>query len=302
MKLKKIIATTLATVATCATFGFASCGGGDVCNTAKIIEIPLSAESYAVAVSKEDPTLLTTVNSVLEKNATEITAMIKAYENKEYVDDTPIDETYVEGVVSYTDSMANNDSYLVMATDAPFAPFEYRVGTNWGGIDVEIGKLIATEMGKTLAIKQTAFDTITLAVSNGDVDIGLAGLTITPARQKTVNFSNPYYTEAYQVVIVKENDTRFDACKTTQDVETVLNGLANGTKVGSQSGTTGAKYIQGDANDAEGFGFTGYANLTLKLYSTHADAVRDMINGQVSLCVVDNLVAVQIVDNINKFA
>ena len=35
------------------------------------------------------------------------------------------------------DSMAANDAYLVMATDAPFAPWEYQVGQNWGGIDIE---------------------------------------------------------------------------------------------------------------------------------------------------------------------
>jgi hypothetical protein len=51
--------------------------------------------------------------------------------------------------------------------------------------------------------------------------------------------------------------------------------------------------------DAEGFQFTGYANLSLSLYETHAEAVRDMSNGQVSLCVVDYSVAVAIVNEIN---
>lgn len=303
MSIKKVLACTLAATAAFAAMSFSSCGKDDGCSTVKMIEIPLSQESYAVAVNKDDASLLETVNDVLEAKATEIQALISAYENKDYDDtDTPIDRSYVENVVTFENSMASNDSYLVMATDAPFAPWEYRVGEHWGGIDVEIGKMIADELDKTLAIKQTTFSQIPAAVNNGDADIGLAGLTITPARMQTVNFSNPYYTEAYQVVVVKENDTRFDACVTTEDVENVLRSLGGGTKVGSQAGTTGAKYIQGDANDPEGFGFAGYSNLTLKTYTTHADAVRDMINGQVSLCVVDNLVASSIVDNINKAA
>lgn len=303
MKLKKVIAGTLAAVATFATVGMASCGGNtEVCNTVKLIDVSLSSESYGVAVNKNDATLLENVNKVLSENAEEIATMISAYESKNYEDDVPTDNSYVEGVVTYQESMSNNDEYLVMATDAPFAPWEYKVGENWGGIDIEIGQMIAEELGKTLAVKQTAFDTICMAVNNGDADIGLAGLTITPARQNTVTFSTPYYNEAYQVIVVKENDTRFDDCKTTADIEAKLAELKNGTKVGSQTGTTGAKYISGDKNDPDGFGFNGYANLTLKPYDTHADAVRDMVNGEVSLCIVDNLVAAQIVAQINAAA
>ncbi len=301
--MKKFIATLLAAVAVLSAFGFASCGDKKTdSNKVKLIDVSLSSESYGVAVNKNDASLLTTVNSVLAENATAISAMIATYESKNYEDDVPTDNSYVEGVVTYQDTMNNDDSYLVLATDAPFAPWEYRVGENWGGIDIEIGKMIATELGKTLAVKQTAFDTICMAVNNGDADIGLAGLTITPARQNTVTFSTPYYNEAYQVIVVKESDTRFDDCKTTADIEAKLAELANGTKVGSQTGTTGAKYISGDINDPDGFGFAGYANLTLKPYETHADAVRDMVNGQVSLCVVDNLVAAQIVAQINAAA
>ena len=162
--------------------------------------------------------------------------------------------------------------------------------------------MIADKLDKTLAVKQTAFDTICMAVNNGDADIGLAGLTITPAREQTVNFSNPYYEEAYQVLVVKEDDTRFNDCTTTEQIVAKLKTLSSGTKVGSQTGTTGAKYIVGYKNDPDGFGFDGFSNLTLKPYDTHADAVRDMVNGQVSLCIVDNLVAAQIVAQINAAA
>jgi len=104
------------------------------------------------------------------------------------------------------------------------------------------------------------------------------------------------------IPIVNENDTTFDGCKTAEDVEAILKGMENGTKVGSQTGTTGAKYISGDVDDPDGFGFEGFKNLTLQNYETHADAVRDMVNGTVAFCVVDNLVAAQIVAQINAAA
>lgn len=272
--------------------------GGQSASKVKMIDIKLSAEEYGVAVKTGDTELLNTVNNVLSTKKTEIDTLIDTYENKEYQDDTPVDNTVTEGVVAYKEGMSK-DEYLIMATDAPFAPWEYTVGNKFGGIDVEIGKMIADTLGKTLAIKQTAFDTICMTVNQGGADIGLAGLTITPARQKVVTFSNPYYSEAYQVVVVKANDTTFDNCKTTEDVVAVLNSLKNGTKVGSQTGTTGAKYISGDADSEDGFGFTGFANLTLKSYDTHALAVRDLSNGSLSLCIVDNLVAAQLIPQIN---
>ena len=296
--MKKII-TLLFALMFCVVGGAAMTGcGGQSASKVKMINIKLSSEEYGVAVKSGDADLLNTVNQVLATNKDAIDTLIETYENKEYQDDTPVDNTVTEGVVTYTDGMDKNQ-YLVMATDAPFAPWEYTVGNNYGGIDVEIGKMIATALGKTLAIKQTAFDTICMTVNQGGADIGLAGLTITPARQKVVTFSTPYYTGAYQVLVVKADDTTFDNCQTTDDVVAILKTLKNGTKVGSQTGTTGAKYISGDEGTEDGFGFPGFKNLSLKSYDTHALAVRDLSNGSLSLCVVDNLVAAQVVAQIN---
>lgn len=275
-------------------FGMVGCSKPESSGRVKLIDIRLTNEDYGIAINKEDATLLATVNQVLANKQTEIENVYKLY------NETGVEEGYyVEDVVAYADGM-NSDQYLVLATDYPFEPYEYMVGTNYAGIDIEIGKMIADELGKTLAIKYVAFDLICTTVNNGGADLGLAGLTITDGRKNTVNFSNPYETGTYQVIIVPEEVTLFDDCETKEDVIEVLSSYANGTKAGSQTGTTGAKYIQGDLEDAEGFQFTGYANLTLKTYTTHADAVRDMVNGQVSLCVVDYSVAVSIVNQINS--
>lgn len=276
-------------------FSMVGCGDKDeFSGRVKFIDVKLSEESYGVAVSREDADLLNEVNSVLTSKATEIEALFTKYANADETDAT----LKVAGVVAYNDSMDGNSNYLVMATDAPFAPYEYMVGDGYAGIDIEIGKMIADHLGKTLAIKQTAFDTICTVVNQGGADIGLAGLTITPARQVTVNFSKPYFEEAYQVIVVPEEVTTFDN-KTAEEIVQILKGMKKGTKVGSQTGTTGAKYILGDIGDADGFGFVGYSNLTLKQYTTHADAVRDMVNGQVDFCIVDNAVAASIVAQVN---
>ncbi len=293
-KLLSLLAALVLTV-TCA-FALVGCGGSEYSGRVKMIDVKLSQESYGIAVSKTDASLLATVNAVLAENEAAVAALFTKYINAD--DDNTTNMPAVAGVVAYEDSMQGNDDYLVMATDAPFAPYEFTVGNGYAGIDIEIGKMIADELDKTLAIKQTAFNTICTVVNQGGADIGLAGLTITPAREQTVNFSTPYYTEAYQVLVVPEEVTTFDN-KTAAEIVSILNDMKKGTKVGSQTGTTGAKYIQGDKNDPDGFGFDGYTNLTLKTYDTHADAVRDMVNGAVKFCVVDNAVAASIVAEIN---
>ena len=289
-KILTIIVTVLLAFA-CA-FGTIGCGAPKASGRVKLINVELTSEDYGIAVNKSDASLLTAVNTVLADRATDIANVFDRY-------NAGVESTYyIDGVVTYQSGMSSDD-YLVLATDYPFEPYEYMVGTNYAGIDIEIGKMIADYLDKTLAIKYVAFDLICTAVNNGDADLGLAGLTITEGRKNTVNFSNPYEMGTYQVVIVPEEVTLFDACQTKADVEAVLSAYAAGTKAGSQTGTTGAKYIQGDLDDNEGFQFTGYSNLTLKTYNTHADAVRDMVNGQVSLCIVDYSVAVSIVSQIN---
>ena len=299
--MKKFIAFMLtAVLALTMSVSLVACNGGNTAsNKIKMIDVKLSAEEYGIAVSKTNDGLLGTVNTVLTEQASKINTLIKNYEGKDYgEDDTAIDGTYVEGVVAYQTGMSS-DEYLVLATDYPFAPFEYMVGTNFGGIDIEIGKLIADKLGKKLAVKYVAFDLICTAVNNGDADLGLAGLTITEARKQTVNFSKPYYTGAYQVLVVMEDDTN---CKTAEDVDAILKAMANGTKVGSQTGSTGYKFIAGDKDESGFSEFKGYSNLSAKGYSTHADAARDMVNGAVKFCVIDNLVASSVVAQINASA
>ena len=62
------------------------------------------------------------------------------------------------------------------------------------GVDVEIINRVAEKLDKKIEIKNVEFDVIIDNVADGVIaDAGAAGLTITPAREKKVNFSIPYY-------------------------------------------------------------------------------------------------------------
>lgn len=189
----------------------------------KVIDIALTTESYGIAVDKNQPELLASINDILATKTAEIDAIFAKYAN---VDDN--NSANWSGTTIPAGTYDASKNQLVLATNAAFAPFEFVVGNEFAGIDLEIGKLIADTLGMELVILNMDFEAITASLGNNGVDVGIAGMTINAARKKVVNFSAPYYTDAYQVILAMEDDTRFDDCKTTEEVLEILKNL--GTK------------------------------------------------------------------------
>ncbi|MBQ8793456.1 MAG: transporter substrate-binding domain-containing protein [Clostridia bacterium] len=291
--LKKILA---AALALCMLFCFVGCGDTETSSTAddtakatakvKVIDINLTEEEYAFGVDKDQPELLTKVNEFVKKIQDDGTF------------DEICDKYFGDGEKTPVKSATEDASkeQLVVATNAQFEPFEYKVGENFYGIDMEIAKLLADYLGKELVIKDMEFDAVCLSVGQHKCDIAMAGLTVNEKREEHVTFSTSYYT-ANQKLIVKGDDTTFDACKTTEDVEKILKSLDKTTKIGYQNGTTGSLYVQGDAD----WGFDGY-DVEGKGYGSGSLAVQDLINGNIKYVVIDSDPATFIVEAINAVA
>ena len=180
----------------------------------KVIEVPLTEEEYGYAISKTDSTLLAQVNTFIAKikaNGTYDTILNKYFGNG----------AAIEGIASATKDLSKADKQLVVATNASFAPFEYKIGDKYAGVDMEIAKLLADELNMELVIEDMEFASVVTSIGKNGVDIGMSGMTINDERKKTVNFSDSYYNAA-QVLIVKADDTSFDGCKTAAAVEALL--------------------------------------------------------------------------------
>lgn len=188
----------------------------------KVIDIALTTESYGIAVDKKQTELLSQINNILSTKKADIDAIFAKYAD---VDDNNSANWSGDTIPAGTYDASKNQ--LVVATNAAFAPFEFKVGNAFAGIDMEIAKLIADTLGMELVIMDMEFDAITASLGNNGVDIGIAGMTINATRKAVVNFSDPYYTDAYQVILAMETDTRFDACQTTEDVLKILKELGN---------------------------------------------------------------------------
>lgn len=267
-----------------------SCGTANNADTAKVkvVNIPLSEESYAFCVNKADAELLANVNAYL--------AQIKQDGTFDSICDNYFGNGTPASVVSAVEDASKDQ--LVVATSTGFEPFEMVDGNGvFSGIDLEIADGLAKFLGKELVIKDMQFEGVVTSVQQGICDIGMAGLSITPARQEVVTFSDSYYS-ANQVLIVPADNTEFDACKTADDVVAILNAKDKGCKIGCQRGTTGAIYIDGDSEDPDGYGFAGLPATKME-YDYAALAFTAMINGEVDYVIVDDAPANAIAKAIN---
>ncbi len=153
---------------------------------------------------------------------------------------------------------------LVMATNAEFPPYEYHDGDAIVGIDAEIAKAIADELGMELEIEDIAFDSIIPEIVSGKADMGLAGMTVTEDRMQSVDFSDTY-AKASQKIIV------------TEDSEIASPDDLKGVIVGVQLGTTGDIYV----SDLEADG------TTVERYSKGFEAVQALSQGKIDAVVID---------------
>lgn len=279
--MKKFLALLLAALML---FSFTACSSNS--GKVKVIDIDLTDELYAFGVDKDQPELLANTNAFIKK--IKENGQFDAICNKYFGDGTPTPVTSAEP--------DDSKDQLVVVTNAEFAPFEYKEGDKYLGIDMEIADLLAKELGKELVILNVQFDAVCLNVSQKKADIAMAGLTISEDRKEHVTFTDSYYT-ASQRLIVKEDDETFKDCKTVEDVEKILNGFGSDVKIGVQNGTTGEGYCKG----SEDLGFAGY-KVTTKGYSNGALAVQDMINGNIDYVVIDAAPAERIVSSFNEKA
>ncbi len=300
--MKKLLCIVLAVVMVC--IGFAACSKSDNSTTekketettqqtekVKVIDINLSDEEYALGINKSDKELLDKTNAYIKdikENGTLDEICNHFFGNGEPV------------AVESAKEDASKDQ-LVVATNAEFAPFEYKKGDSFYGVDMEIVKGLADSLNKELVIKDMKFDAVVTSVQNGKADLAAAGLTVNATRAKQVNFADSYYS-ASQKLIVKGDDTKFDTCKTKEDVDAILNTFDSSVKIGGQSGTTGETYVKGDLDKGEdGFGFAGL-KATFVPYDNGSLAVQDLINGNVNYVIIDAAPADAITTAINAVA
>lgn len=155
---------------------------------------------------------------------------------------------------------------LVVGTSADFPPYEFHKEVNGKdeivGFDIEIAKEIAKDLGVKLEIKDMSFDGLLGALSTGNVDMVIAGMTPDAERSKSVDFSKIYY-EAEQTMLVRAED---------KDKYTGVEALT-GKKIGAQKGSIQESIAKEQIKDSQVKGLGKITNLVLELKNKKVDGV-----------------------------
>lgn len=151
---------------------------------------------------------------------------------------------------------------IVMVTNAEFPPYEYHENDTIVGIDADIARAVAEQMGVELEIQDMAFDSLIPAIQSGKADFAAAGMTVDEDRLKNVDFTDTY-AQAAQVIIVKKDSPIASPDELT------------GKKIGVQTGTTGDIY----ASDIE--------NAEVQRFNKGMEAVMALNQGKIDAVIID---------------
>ncbi|MDL4864304.1 transporter substrate-binding domain-containing protein, partial [Halomonas elongata] len=135
---------------------------------------------------------------------------------------------------------AAQDQTLDVATDPSFVPFEMmdQETGEMTGFDMDIIKEISERAGFDYNLRTMDFNGIIPAVQTGNIDIAIAGITITDERSKIVDFSDPYYDSGLKLLVNADDDS----IQTVEDLE--------GKKVGTKIGSTSYDYLEENLGDS----------------------------------------------------
>ena len=160
-----------------------------------MLDTAFAEESYAIAVSKDNPDLTEALNGAIAelKEDGTLDAILDKYIAK------------VEGATGYVSPEGTEypNGTLVMATNAAFDPYEYIENGEIVGIDAEFAKALCDKLGYDLEIEDMEFDSIIAAVVSGKADFGMAGMTVTPEREEQIDFTDTYCTAAQNIIVLK---------------------------------------------------------------------------------------------------
>ena len=158
---------------------------------------------------------------------------------------------------------------ITFGTNPEFPPFEFVTSNGvigeFDGIDMAIAKQIGEENGMEVKMESMEFDSLLVALQNGQIDAVIAGMTATDERRETVDFSTPYYT-ATQVMIVKEDSDITSAADMADKKICVIQGY------------TGEVCVQD----------MGY---TYEAFKKGTEAVMELVNGKCDVVVLDSATA-----------
>lgn len=151
---------------------------------------------------------------------------------------------------------------IVLGTSPDYPPYEFMAKGKVVGMDIEIAKKIAKDMGVKLVIKKMSFDSLLVALQSGKVDMVISGVNPTAKRAKSVDFSKSYY-KAGQYILINKSD---------KGVYKNRNSFSD-KKLGAQTGSLPYNLAKSHAKGATVKGMDTVSDLVIALKSHKVEGV-----------------------------
>jgi lysine-arginine-ornithine-binding protein len=157
-----------------------------------------------------------------------------------------------------------------IATEASFPPFsKTEPNGSYSGFEIDLGNEVCKRADLTCQWVKMDFDGMIAALLASKIDMIFSSISITPERQKVVDFSLPYYSTANRFIAKKGAVITFSP-----------DGL-KGRTVGVYAGSTQDKYIQAK--------YAGIA--TPRGYQRVDQITADLVAGRIDMAFLAELVA-----------
>lgn len=163
---------------------------------------------------------------------------------------------------------------IVVVTENAYPPLQF-VDPKSGeaiGWEYDAMRELAERLNFTLEIENASWDAMIPAVSEGQYDIGMTGITIRDDRREMVDFSEPYM-RSEMFMLVRADEERFTDAASFAALEDGL--------IGAQAGTTPFYTAVYEVLDGD------EQNPRIKLLETFGAAVQALRTGDVDLVLTD---------------
>lgn len=150
-------------------------------------------------------------------------------------------------------------------------PMVFEQGGKMVGADLEIFEGYCKSRGCTLEVTGYDWQGMLGAVSSGRADVAFSGISITDKRKEVMDFSEPYYDNAWHLVSLAKKDIKLPDLKTLKKYS-----------IGYPRGMAYADLIK---TDLEPKGL--YSLSQVKLYPTYNEVIADLQNGNLDLAFIE---------------
>ncbi len=187
---------------------------------------------------------------------------------------------------------------LTVGTSAEYEPFEYMEDGEYKGFDLELIAKIADELGLEIDYKNVDFDSLVAGVASGTkYDCSIAAMTVTPEREKEIDFTDSYYMDDQAIVTTVDNITI-----TADNYADELN--KDGVRIAVQSGSTAEAFAEENFPNAELVSFKNATDCFSALQASKADALvtNRSVAAQLTASSFDNCQTIKMISTGEEYA